>query len=75
MDISPIETDDDYRKALARINELMDAEANTPEAEELGRLATLVESYEDVVFPIDDYSCVPDMLRCMPKTMVDPGTT
>ncbi|MCF8091222.1 MAG: ImmA/IrrE family metallo-endopeptidase [Desulfotignum sp.] len=42
-----IKTEKDYDLALSRIEDLMDAEANSPEAEELELLATLVELYED----------------------------
>ncbi|WP_225907733.1 type II toxin-antitoxin system HigA family antitoxin [Leptolyngbya sp. BL0902] len=48
----PIETEADYENALARINNLMDAAPDTPESEELDRLATLVEAYEDEHYPI-----------------------
>lgn len=53
MDILPIKSEQDYAHALARIDELMDAEADTPEADELEVLATLVEAYEDKRFPIE----------------------
>jgi HTH-type transcriptional regulator/antitoxin HigA len=46
MNIKPIKTETDYQLALARVNELMDAEINTPEGDELDILATLIESYE-----------------------------
>lgn len=45
-----IETEADYENALARIT--MDAAPDTPESEELDRLATLVEAYEDQRYPI-----------------------
>jgi len=51
--IAPIRTEANHRAALARINELMDAEAGTPEADELSVLADLVESYEAKRFPIE----------------------
>lgn len=47
-----IETEADYENALARITNLMDAAPDTPESEELDRLATLVEAYEDQRYPI-----------------------
>lgn len=50
--MEPIETEADYENALARIASLMDAAADTPESEELDRLATLVETYEDKHYPI-----------------------
>lgn len=48
-----IKTEEDYNLALSRIEDLMDAEANSLEAEELELLATLVELYEDDHFAID----------------------
>ncbi|MBU0464142.1 MAG: ImmA/IrrE family metallo-endopeptidase [Proteobacteria bacterium] len=48
-----IKTEEDYSLVLSRIEDLMDAKANTPEAEELELLATLVELYEDKHYPMD----------------------
>ncbi|MCK5695263.1 MAG: ImmA/IrrE family metallo-endopeptidase [Desulfobacula sp.] len=48
-----IKTEKDYNLVLSRIEDLMDAESNTPEAEELELLATLVELYEDEHYSID----------------------
>ena len=53
MDIRPIKTPDDHKAALARIDDLMDAEVDTPELAELEVLAILVERYEREAFPID----------------------
>jgi HTH-type transcriptional regulator / antitoxin HigA len=50
--IKPIRTEEDYETALQRIDSLMEAEAGTPEADELEVLATLVELYEEKHFPI-----------------------
>ena len=50
--IKPIRTDEDLDAALARIEELFDAEAGTPEDDELGVLCDLVEHYEDKHYPI-----------------------
>jgi HTH-type transcriptional regulator / antitoxin HigA len=52
LQIKPIRTEEDYKATLRRINLLMKAEANTPEADELEVLATLVEVYEDKHFPM-----------------------
>lgn len=52
LQIKPIRTEKDYTATLRRINSLMEAEANTPEADELEVLATLVEVYEDKHFPM-----------------------
>ncbi|TVQ50203.1 MAG: transcriptional regulator [Gammaproteobacteria bacterium] len=46
MDIRPIRTDADHSAALTRIEALLDAPANTPEADELEILVTLVEAFE-----------------------------
>ncbi len=46
-------SESDYKAALKRIEYLFDAaEPNTPEGDELERLAALVEGYEDKHFPI-----------------------
>lgn len=47
-----IKTENDYNRALSRIDELMDAAPGTPEADELELLAALVEMYEERQFPI-----------------------
>ena len=47
-----IKTEKDYEKALARINDLMDADPGTPEGDELEQLVTLVEMYEEKHYPI-----------------------
>jgi HTH-type transcriptional regulator/antitoxin HigA len=52
MNIKPIKTEVDYDAALARIGELMDAELNTAEGDELDVLGTLVEAYEAKHHPI-----------------------
>ena len=48
-----IKTEKDYESALARINDLMDADPGTPEGDELELLVTLVELYEKAKHPID----------------------
>ena len=44
--LKPIRTEEDYEAALARIEELLDAERGDPEGEELDVLVDLVELYE-----------------------------
>lgn len=39
-------TEDEYREALKRFLEICDADENTPEAEELEQLMTIMEIYE-----------------------------
>ena len=50
--VRPVRSEGDYEAALARIDELMDAEPNTPEDDELDILVTLVERYEERHYPI-----------------------
>ena len=45
-DIEPIRTEADYETALARIDDLMDAEPGTLQGRELDVLVDLVELYE-----------------------------
>ena len=45
-EVKPIRTESDYAAALARVDELMDAEVGSPEGEELAVLVDLVELYE-----------------------------
>ena len=52
MNIRPIRTEADYKAALARVEALMDAEADSPEGEELDVLATLVSVHEKEHYPI-----------------------
>ncbi len=48
-----IKTEKEYEKALARINDLMDADPGMPEGDELELLVTMVEMYEKAKYPID----------------------
>lgn len=48
-----IKNEREYDAALARIDQLMDADPETPQGDELELLVTLVELYEKVVHPID----------------------
>jgi HTH-type transcriptional regulator / antitoxin HigA len=51
--IRSIKTEADYQAALQRAGSLMSSIPNTPEADELEVLATLIELYEDKYFPIE----------------------
>lgn len=65
MNITPIRTEADYRAALADIETLMLAEANTPEGDRLDVLVTLVEAYERQHFPLD----LPDAVEAIKFAM------
>jgi HTH-type transcriptional regulator/antitoxin HigA len=51
--ITPIRTEADHQAALARIDALTDAQAGSPEIDELSVLADLVGAYEARQFPIE----------------------
>ena len=51
-DIKPIRSERDYEAALVRIAELMDAETDSPEGDELDVLVDLVELYESKYVPM-----------------------
>lgn len=57
--IKPIQTEEDYEAALARIDVLMGAEPDSPEFDELDVLADLVELYESKHEPMGYPSPVP----------------
>lgn len=50
--IRPIKTQADYKSALKRVEELMDARLGTQEGDELEVLTTLIEVFENEHFPI-----------------------
>jgi HTH-type transcriptional regulator/antitoxin HigA len=53
MQIQPIHTEDDYQKALDRIEEIFDAKPGSTEGDELEILGILVDEYEKKHFPIE----------------------
>jgi HTH-type transcriptional regulator/antitoxin HigA len=53
MSIKPIKTEIDNKVALARIEQLWDAQPNTTEGDELDVLVTLVQAFEEAHYPID----------------------
>ena len=53
-EITRVTTEADYDMALARISELLGAEPYSAEDEELDRISTLVEIYEDEHYPMED---------------------
>ena len=67
MAIVPIKNETHYRAALAEIDRLFDALPDTPEANRLAVLATLVESYEEKRFSIPGPDPVAAILYHMGK--------
>jgi len=52
MEICPIRTDADHRRALTEIERLWGAADGTPEGDKLDILVTLVEAYEERRWPL-----------------------
>ncbi len=69
MDIAPIRTKRDYRRALKEIEALMDATRGTPEGDRLDVLVTLVEGWEAKHYPID----LPDPVAAIKYHMEQQG--
>lgn len=67
--VFPIRNLADYDAALARVENLMDAQAGSPEGDELDILTTLVEAYEDKAFPVD----IPDAVTAIQFVMDQQG--
>ena len=53
MEISPIKNENDYEKALERLEVIFDAFPNTTEGDEAEILSMLIVNYENQYFPID----------------------
>lgn len=65
--VEAIRNDEQHAKAMKRIQEIFQADLDTPEAEELEILATLVEKYESEYYPID----FPDPIEAIKDRMHD----
>lgn len=52
MNIKPIRNDDDLRAAFHRLETVFQAEAGTPEADEMEILVALIDAYENQHYPI-----------------------
>lgn len=53
MKLESLKTEEDYERALKRLEDIFDSKAGTKEGEELRILGMLIEKYEDEHFPID----------------------
>lgn len=69
MDISPIKTVRDYRRALREIATLMMAKRGTSEGDRLDILVTLVEAWEARHYPLD----LPDAVSAIKYHMEQKG--
>ncbi|OQX80380.1 MAG: transcriptional regulator [Bacteroidetes bacterium 4484_249] len=53
MDIRPIKTEEDYYKALERLEQIFDAPLNSKEGDEAEILSLLIDNYENKFYPIE----------------------
>lgn len=53
MELKPIKTEKDYRKALERLDIIFDAPVNTKDGDEAEILSILIEKYEEEHYPIE----------------------
>ena len=53
MEISPIRNQEDYQRALKRLEVIFDAKRGTEEGDELEILSVLIDNYESEKFPIE----------------------
>lgn len=53
MNIKPLKTEQDYGKAIERLDVIFDAPANSKEGDEAEILSMLIENYENEHYPID----------------------
>jgi len=69
MEIKPIKSNRDYRRALREIEELMHANRNTPRGDRLDVLVALVEAWEAKHYPLD----LPDPIEAIKYHMEQKG--
>ncbi|MEM7531255.1 MAG: transcriptional regulator [Chloroflexota bacterium] len=60
-----IKTEREYEKILKEIDDIFDAEPNTPEFERLDLLVTMVEEYEEYHYPVE----MPDPISMIEHVM------
>ena len=65
--IGPIKNEEQYKRYLARVDEIFDAKAGSQEGEELELLLLLVKLYEDEHYPIPS----PDPIEAIKVRMED----
>ncbi|MEI6135659.1 MAG: transcriptional regulator [Desulfomonile sp.] len=68
MNIKPIRTEDDYKTACERIDEIFHAEPGSKDDDELDVLVTLVDAYEEKLFPLGKPNPIEWSLLCKPQT-------
>jgi len=71
VDIKPIRNEDDYQVAMKTLAALWGAAEGSPESDQLDILATLIEKYEEMHFPMD----LPDPVDAILFRMDQQGLT
>jgi HTH-type transcriptional regulator/antitoxin HigA len=71
MDVKPLKSERDHRRALQEVERLMDARPNTPEGDRLDVLTTLVEAWEQKHHAIE----APDPVEAIRFAMEQRGLT
>ena len=69
MNVTPIKSNRDYRRALKEIEGLMGAKRDTPQGDRLDVLVTLIEAWEAKHYPID----LPDPVEAIKYHMEQRG--
>jgi len=69
MNISPVKTEKDYKKALVRLEEIFDATLGSKKGDELEILSILVDKYENEKFPVG----MPDPIEAIKFRMEQMG--
>ena len=65
MEIKPIKTENDYNKALQRLELIFDAHPNSKQGDEAEILSLLIDNYENKHYPIDS----PDPIEAIKKVI------
>ena len=63
--VNPIRTEEDYEAALARVDDIFEAQPNTPEGGELDVLTDLIVVYDDKHYPIGPPSLIGAIEFCI----------
>ncbi len=71
MEIKVIKTEEDYNRALSRLEEIFQTPAGTKEGDEAELLSLLIEKYEDEHYPIE----APDPVEAIKFRMEQIGMT
>ena len=69
MELKLVKTEEDYKQALARLEEIFDALPNTKESDELEIISMLIEKYEEKHYKIE----FPDPIEAIKSRMEQMG--